>query len=230
MTTPSGLISLDDIWIEANPGWSSSESFGRIAYESWAQGPLGSNTYTSNGWGGDGSGGGVPAGGNAIYNTGAPLVRGTDDINFANYSNKTYYFDGSTFNIQYSWNNTLTNPPPFPPPPVINDVNVQVYCYDYNGSYSVHNNFAITANAATSGGPSQIPGFSSGSSPLVETVYWSIQINTIPGNQISFITFSVNGTTVYTAGSGGGNFTWQSAGASAGATNSSGIVYNITVI
>jgi hypothetical protein len=26
------------------------ESFGRIAYESWAQGPLGANTYTSNGW------------------------------------------------------------------------------------------------------------------------------------------------------------------------------------
>ena len=106
MPTPSGMISLDDIWQEPMPGWTASESFGRIAYESWAQGPLGANTYNSNGWGGDGSGGGVPVGGNAIYNTGAPLQRGVDPINLANYSNKYYYFDGSTYDIKYSFTNT----------------------------------------------------------------------------------------------------------------------------
>ena len=61
MPTPSGQISIDDLFQESTPGFTSTQSFGRIAYESWAQGPLGSNTYTSNGWGGDGSGGGVPA-------------------------------------------------------------------------------------------------------------------------------------------------------------------------
>jgi hypothetical protein len=228
MTTPSGQISLDDIWIEPNPTWTSSESFSAITYNSWAQGPLGSNTNSYNGWGGDG--GTTPVGADAIYNTGAPLQIGVDAINFANYSNKTYYFDGSTFNIQFSWSNPLTNPPPVPPnPPVNNDVNVLVSCYDLSGTYMVHNNFSINANASTSGGPSQIPGFVPGTSPLVENVYWSININTIPGNTISNIAFSVNGSNVYNAGSGGGSFTWTSGGASQGYTNSSGIVYDITV-
>ena len=74
-----------------------------------------------------------------------------------------------------------------------------------------------------------IPGFTANSSPLVESVYWSININTTPGNTISNIAFSVNGTTVYNAGGGGGSFTWQSGGASKGLTNGSGIVYDIVV-
>lgn len=228
MPTPSGQISIDDLFQESTPGFTGAESFGRIAYESWAQGPLGSSTYTSNGFGGDGSGGGVPAGGNAIYNTGAPLVRGVDPINLANYSNKYYYFDGTVYDIKYSYNNTLFNTF-FPPPPIVNDINVQVDCYDYNGVYSVHNSFNITANASTNQTPITIPGFTANTSPLVENVYWSININTNPGNTISNIAFSVNGTTVYNAGGGGGSFTWQSGGASKGLTNSSGIVYDVVV-
>jgi hypothetical protein len=228
MLTPSGQISIDDLFQESTPGFTGTESFGRIAYESWAQGPLGSNTYTSNGWGGDGSGGGVPVGGNAIYNTGAPLQRGVDPINLANYSNKYYYFDGSIYDIKYSYNNILTNTFA-PPPPIINDVNVQVDCFDYNGTYTVHNSFAINANAASNLPSTTIPGFTANSSPLVESVYWSIQINTTPGNTISNIAFSVNGTTVYNAGGGGGNFTWQSAGASNGLTDGAGIIYDVYV-
>jgi len=228
MPTPSGQISIDDLFQESTPGFTGPESFGRIAYESWAQGPLGSSTYTSNGFGGDGSGGGVPAGGNAIYNTGAPFVRGVDPINLANYSNKYYYFDGTTYDIKYSYNNTLFNTF-FPPPPIVNDINVQVDCYDYNGVYSVHNSFNITANASTNQTPITIPGFTANTSPLVENVYWSIIINTNPGNSISNIAFSINGTTVYNAGGGGGSFTWQSGGASKGLTNSSGIVYDVVV-
>lgn len=227
MPTPSGQISLDDIWQEPNPGWTSNEPFGRVAYESWAQGPLGANTYASNGWGGDGGGGGVPVGANAIYNTGAPLQRGVDPINFANYSNKYYYFDGTNYNIQYSYNNTLNNVP-FPPPPIDNNVQVNVDCFDYNGVYTVHNQFAISANGGTSQGATQIPGFT-GTCPLVENVYWSITITTQPSNTISNIAFSVNGTTVYNAGPAGGSFTWQSAGASQGYTNGSGIVYDVYI-
>ena len=227
MPTPSGQISLDDIWQEPNPGWTAAESFGRIAYESWAQGPLGSNTYASNGWGGDGSGGGVPVGGNAIYNTGAPLQRGVDAINFANYSNKYYYFDGTNYDIKFSYNNTVPNVL-FPPPPIDNNVTVNVDCYDYSGTYIVHNQFAISAIGGTSQAATQIPGFG-GNIPLVENVYWSITIATAPSNTITNIAFSVNGTTVYNAGPAGGSFTWQSGGASQGYTNGSGIVYDVYI-
>ena len=226
MALPSTNLSLDDIYQESTPGFSSARNFSNVSFKSWAQGPLGSNTYTYNGYGLDGSGGGVPTGGNIIYNftstsTGNP-------IKFGDFRSKQYYFDGTTFDIKYSYNNTLNNVM-FPPPPIINDVNVQVDCYDYNGVYTVHTSFAITANAATSQGAVTIPGFTANSSPLVKNVYWSIQVNTTPGNTISNIAFSVNGTTVYNAGGGGGNFTWQSAGASAGTTNGSGIVYDVYV-
>ena len=228
MPTPGGPISLDDLYQEPNPGWSSLERFGNIAYYSWAQGPLGSSTNTWNGWGHDGSGGGVPVGGNVIYNIGGGLSQSIDFINFGNYTNRYYYFDGTVFDIKNSWNNTLANSPA-PPPGVDNNVTVQVDCYDYNGVYTVHNSFAIAANASTSGGPFQIPGFITNSYPLVENVYWSIIISTNPTNIISNIAFNINGINVYNAGGGGGTFTWQSAGASAGLTNSSGIVYDVVI-
>lgn len=228
MPTPSGQISLDDIWQEPNPGWTATESFKRIAYDSWAQGPLGSSANSWNGWGNDGSGGGVPIGGNVIYNVGGGLTQSVDPINFANYSNKYYYFDGTVFDIKYSYNNTLNNIP-FPPPGQNNDINVQIDCKDYLNTYNVHNGFSINAPGGTSAGATQMPGFSANSFPLVENVYWSINITTQIGNGISNIAFSVNGTTVYNAGGGGGSFTWQSAGASKGSTNGSGIVYDVYV-
>ena len=228
MALPTTNLSLDDIYQESTPGWAAAESLGNISYKSWAQGPLGSNTYTYNGYGMDGQGGGVPVGGNVIYNF--PPLDSTvpDPTSFAEFKGNQYYFDGTTFDIKYSYNNTLNNIL-FPPPPVINDVNVQVDCYDYNGVYIVHNSFNITANGGTSQGAITIPGFTANSSPLVSNVYWSIQINTDPSNTISNIAFSVNGTTVYNAGGGGGNFTWQSGGASQGYTNSAGIVYDVTI-
>jgi hypothetical protein len=224
MTTPSGQISLDDIWIEPNPGWTTSESFSAITYESWAQGPLGASTNAWNGWGNDGGN----TGADVIYDAGGYLQKGVDSINFANYSNLTYYFNGTSIDIQFSYNNTLTNPPPFPPPPIINDVVVNVDCYDYSGTYPVHNSFSINAPANSSQGATSIPGGVT-NSPLVENVYWSIGITTVPGNTISNIAFSVNGTVVYNATGAGGNFTWASGSASQGYTNSSGIVYDVYV-
>jgi len=225
MPTPSGQISLDDIWIEPNPSWTSSESFGDIAYDSWAQGPLGSNTNSWNGWGNDGGN----SGNDVIYSVGGYLQQGVDPINFANYSNNYYYFDGTNFDIKFSFNNTLSNPPPVPPnPPVNNDVNVQVWCRDYSNTYNVHNNFAINAIASASQSATQIPGGVI-NSPLVENVYWEISVTTIPGNTISNIAFSVNGTVKVNAGGGGGSFIWNSGGASRGFTDSSGILYDIYV-
>lgn len=228
MPTPSGPISLNDLYQEGNPGWSTQESFSDITYDSWEQGPLGSGTNLYNGWGNDGSGFGAPVGANVIYNVGGALQKGVDPINFGNYTNKYYYFDGSVFDIKYSYNNTLNNIL-FPPPPIINDVNVQVDCYDYNGVYTVHNSFAITANGGAIQSAITIPGFTANTFPLVENVYWSIIINTDPSNTISNIAFNINSVTVYNAGSGGGSFTWQSVGASQGYTNSAGILYDVVV-
>ena len=222
MPTPSGQISLDDIWIEPNPSWTSSESFGDIAYDSWAQGPLGSNTNSWNGWGNDGGN----SGNDVIYSAGGYLQQGVDPINFANYSNNYYYFDGTNFDSMFSYNNTL--PPPGPPPTVDNNVTVQVDCYDYSGTYPVHNGFSINAMPNTSQSASPIPGGVT-NSPLVENVYWSIIVNTIPGNAISNIAFSVNGTVKVNVGSGGGSFAWNTGGASRGFTDSSGILYDVYV-
>ena len=228
MALPSTNLGLDDIYQESTPGFSSSESLGGISYNSWAQGPLGSNTYTYNGYGMDGSGGGVPLGGNVIYNFPDLSSSVPDPTSFAEFQNNQFYFDGTTFDIKFSYNNTLTNPPPFPPPPIDNSVVVQVNCYDYNGVYNVHNTFAINANANTSAVATSIPGGVT-TSPLVDNVYWSITVNTNPFNTIGNIAFSVNGTTVINVGGGGGSFTWQSGGASQGFTNSSGILYDVTV-
>jgi len=227
MALPSTNLSLNAIYQESTPGFSTSESLGGISYNSWAQGPLGSSTYTYNGYGMDGSGGGVPLGGNVIY--GFPDLSGSipDPTSFAEFQNNQFYFDGTTFDIKYSFNNTLNNSF-FPPPPVINDVVVQVDCYDYNGVYRVHNSFAINANANSSQGATTIPGGAT-TSPLVDNVYWSIQVNTNPGNTISNIAFSVNGTVRINVGGGGGSFTWQSGGASQGFTNSSGILYDVYI-
>jgi hypothetical protein len=227
MALPSTNLSLDDIYQESTPGFSSSESLGGISYNSWAQGPLGSNTYTYNGYGMDGSGGGVPVGGNVIYNFPDLSSSVPDPTSFAEFVNNQFYFDGTTFDITFSWNNTLNNTM-FPPPPVINDVDVQVRCYDYLGVYRVHNDFSINALAATSGGPTSIPGGVT-TSPLVDNVYWDIIVTTAPGNTISNIAFKVNGTTRINVGGGGGSFTWQSGGATQGFTNSSGILYDVQV-
>jgi hypothetical protein len=229
MALPSTNLSLDDIYQESTPGFTpSSESLGGISYNSWAQGPLGSNTYTYNGYGMDGSGGGVPLGANVIYDFPDLSSSIPDPTSFAEFTNNQFYFDGTTFDIKFSFNNTLNNSF-FPPPPVINDVDVQVKCFDYNGVYRVHNDFSINAAASTSQSAITIPGFNANTSPLVDNVYWDIIVTTAPGNTISNIAFKINSTTVINVGGGGGSFTWQSGGASQGFTDMSGILYDVYV-
>ena len=57
MTTPSGPISIDDLYQETTPGYGTSNlSFGDVCFDSWEQGPLASGTNIYSGWGNDGSG------------------------------------------------------------------------------------------------------------------------------------------------------------------------------
>jgi hypothetical protein len=226
MALPSTNLGLDDIYQESTLGFTTSESLGGISYNSWAQGPLGSATYTYNGYGMDGSGGGVPLGGNVIYNFPDLSSSVPDPTSFAEFTGNQFYFDGTTFDIKYSYNNTVNNIP-FPPPPVDNGVTVQVDCYDYSGVYMVHNTFSINAQGGTSQGATSIA--QPNPCPLVDNVYWAIIVNTFPGNTISNIAFKVNGTTRINVGGGGGSFTWASGGASQGFTDSSGILYDVYV-
>ena len=227
MALPSTNLSLDDIYQESTPGFTpSSESLGGISYNSWAQGPLGSNTYTYNGYGMDGSGGGVPLGANVIYDFPDLSSSIPDPTSFAEFTNNQFYFDGTTFDIKFSFNNTVNNIP-FPPPPVDNGVTVQVDCYDYSGVYKVHNTFSINAQGGTSQGATSIA--QPNPCPLVDNVYWAIIVNTFPGNTIGNIAFKINSTTVINVGGGGGSFTWQSGGASQGFTDMSGILYDVYV-
>jgi hypothetical protein len=234
MALPSTNLSLDDIYEESTPGYNHPNplSFTAVTYLNWTEGNAGSGgasqTLDFNPYSMDGQPI-SPLGADVLYNF--PILdAGTDPTSFAEYQNNQYFFDGTTFDIKYEWNNPLTNSLS-PPPPIINDVDVTVKCYDYNMVYKVHNDFSINALASTSGGPNSIPGGVT-TSPLVENVYWEIDVSVDPtNNSITNIAFQVNGTTRYNTGaiSGLNNFTWQSAGASAGVTNSSGIVYNIVV-
>ena len=103
MALPSTNLSLDDIYQESTPGFSTSESLGGISYNSWAQGPLGSNTYTYNGYGMDGSGGGVPLGGNVIYDFPDLSSSIPDPTSFAEFTNNQFYFDGCSVLLTHSF-------------------------------------------------------------------------------------------------------------------------------
>lgn len=232
MALPSTDLSLNDIYEESTPGYNHPNplSFTAVTYLNWTEGNAGAsgasqavdfNPYSMDGQPTSGLGDDV------LY--GFPILdAGVDPTSFAEFQNQQYFFDGTTFDIKFSWNNTLNNAP-FPPPGIFNDVTVEVRCYDSNMVYYVHNAFTINAGAATTGGASQIPGFQNFTFPLVENVYWEIVINTNVNNSITNIAFSINGTTRYNAGGGGGTFTWQSSGASLGFTNGSGILYDIYV-
>lgn len=234
MALPSTNLSLDDIYEESLPGYGhpSPLSFTAVTYLNWTEGNAGaagaSQTVNFNPYSMDGQPV-SPLGADVLY--AFPILdAGVDPTSFAEFQNQQYYFDGTTFDIQYSYNNTLTNSPS-PPPGIDNNLNIEVRCYDYNMVYYVHNSFSMNANASTSQGAIQIPGFTTTSFPLVENVYWEIIINASPFNTVSDVQFSVNGTARINTGAigGGGTYTWQSGGATAGATNSSGIVYDVYI-
>ena len=233
MALPSTDLSLNDIYEESLPGYNHPNplSFTAVTYLNWTEGNAGafgaSQAVDFNPYSMDGTPS-APLGADVLY--GFPILdAGVDPTSFAEFQNQQYYFDGTTFDIKFSFDNTVNNIP-FPPPPIDNGVNVEIKCYDYNMVYKVHPDVIITAPGGATSATGQIPGFQQGSYPLVENVYWEIVVTVPdPNTTVTNIAFQVNGTTRYNAGPAGGTFTWQSAGASAGVTNGTGIVYNIYV-
>jgi len=233
MALPSTDLSLNDIYEESLPGYNHPNplSFTAVTYLNWTEGNAGafgaSQAVDFNPYSMDGTPS-APLGADVLY--GFPILdAGVDPTSFAEFQNQQYYFDGTTFDIKFSFDNTVNNIP-FPPPPIDNGVNVEIKCYDYNMVYKVHPDVIITAPGGATSATGQIPGFFANTYPLVENVYWEIVVTVPdPNTTVTNIAFQVNGTTRYNAGPAGGTFTWQSAGASAGVTNGTGIVYNIYV-
>lgn len=233
MALPSTDLSLNDIYEESLPGYNHPDplSFTAVTYLNWTEGNAGafgaSQTVLFNPYSMDGTPS-APLGADVLY--GFPILdAGVDPTNFGEFQGQQYYFDGTTFEIKFSFDNTV-NDIPAPPPPIMNGVNVEIKCYDYNMVYEVHPQVNINAPGGASVGAASIPGFQANTYPLVENVYWEIVVTVPdPNTTITNIAFQVNGTTRYNSGPAGGTFTWQSAGASAGVTNSTGIVYNIYV-
>ena len=233
MALPSTGLSLNDIYEESLPGYNHQDplSFTAVTYLNWTEGNAGavgaSQVVLFNPYSMDGTPS-APLGADVLY--GFPILdAGVDETAFGEFRGQQYYFDGTTFDIQFSFDNTV-NDIPFPPPPIDNGVNVEIKCYDYNMVYEVHPQVNINAPGGASVAAASIPGFQANTYPLVENVYWEIVVTVPdPNTTITNIAFQVNGTTRYNAGPAGGTFDWQSAGASAGVTNGTGIVYNIYV-
>lgn len=233
MALPSTDLSLNDIYEESTPGYNHPNplSFTAVTYLNWTEGNAGafgaSQAVDFNPYSMDGTPS-APLGADVLY--GFPILdAGVDPTLFGEFQGQQYYFDGTTFDIQVSYNNTVAD---INPPPILinNTVNVDVKCYDYNMVYEVHPQVTINAPGGTSVAAGQIPGFQASTYPLVENVYWEITVTVPdPNTTVTNIAFQVNGTTRYNAGPAGGTFTWQSSGASAGVTNAAGIVYNIYV-
>lgn len=233
MALPSTGLSLNDIYEESTPGYNHPNplSFTAVTYLNWTEGNAGafgaSQAVDFNPYSMDGTPS-APLGADVLY--GFPILdAGVDPTSFAEFQNQQYYFDGTTFAIQFSFDNTV-NDIPAPPPPIFNTVNVDIKCYDYNMVYEVHPQVNINAPGGASVGAASIPGFQANTYPLVENVYWEITVTVPdPNTTVTNIAFQVNGTTRKNVGPAGGTFDWQSAGASAGVTNGTGIVYNIYV-
>ena len=233
MALPSTDLSLNDIYEESLPGYNHPNplSFTAVTYLNWTEGNAGvfgaSQVVLFNPYSMDGTPS-APLGADVLY--GFPILEaGVNETQFGEFQGQQYYFDGTTFDIKFSFDNTV-NDINFPPPPINNGVSVDIKCYDYNMVYEVHPQVNINAPGGASVGAASIPGFQANTYPLVENVYWEITVTVPdPNTTVTNIAFQVNGTTRKNVGPAGGTFDWQSAGASAGVTNGTGIVYNIYV-
>ena len=200
MAVPTTNIKFSDIWSEANGTYSTGIlSLNTMSFFSYFAGPNGSTSQANNNWGqGEGSGA------NRILGTSAK----TTLIQVGDFDGLTYFYDNSTFQVTLAVTNNKTNPPPFPPPPVDNAVNVNVELWDSSFSFQYLAGGGM-AMAPGTYGPSAV---SQTNDPIIFRGYWKV---TISGANPSFAggtaNLSINGTSKFTgqgvaAGPGGTTF------------------------
>ncbi len=215
------------------PGGStySNMRFVNLARPGWNEGPLGSSAFSNYTWGLDGNSGGA----DAIYG----LTPTSGQFSLTQFKGLQYYFDGTTFDIQDRWMNSL-GIPPFPQPPSSNDVTIETVITDSTLNYSIFGgpntppNFAWNVNATAQGGQasSQVPGFTPDAFPLVRDVYWIVRVTTDPinfgGGQIDIY---INSTLVLNSGlnPGQNDFDSNTAPGIPGQTDSQGILFDFQI-
>jgi len=165
MAVPTTNVKFSDIWSEANGAYSSGLlTLNSMSFFSYFAGPNGSNSVPDNNWGqGEGSGA------NRIYGTSAK----TTNIAVGDFDGLTYYYDNSTFQVTLAVTNNKTNPPPFPPPPVDNAVNVNVELWDSSFTYQYLSGGGM-AMAPGTYGPSAI---SMTNDPIIFRGYWKVTVS-----------------------------------------------------
>jgi hypothetical protein len=205
MAIPSTNIELaNDIYAEANGGYpgSGAVSLNDISFYSYFAGPNGSSSISYNAYGK-----GENSGLNRIYGTNA--VSNPDDMD--DFKGVTYFYDNSTYQVTLSVTNNKTNPPPFPPPPVDNAVNVNIELWGQAFSYQYLSGGGM-AQAPGSYGPASV---SQTNDPIIAIGYWKV---TVTGANPSFAggscNISINNNSKVTGGSvpaGSGGATFDSA-------------------
>jgi hypothetical protein len=191
MAVPSTNISLpNNIYAEANGGYSSGQvSLNDVSFFSYFAGPNGSGSIAYNAWGQ-----GENSGLNRIYGTSAKST----NIAIGDFAGLTYFYDNSTYQVTLSVTNNKTNPPPFPPPPVDNAVNVNIELWGEAFSYQYLSGGGM-AQAPGTYGPSSV---SQTNDPIISIGYWKV---TVGGAGPSFAggscNISINGTSKVSGGS-----------------------------
>jgi len=226
MAVPTSNVKFSDIWSEANGAYSSGLlTLNSMSFFSYFAGPNGSNSVPDNNWGqGEGSGA------NRILGTTAK----TTNIAVGDFDGLTYFYDNSTFQVTLAVTNNLTNPPPFPPPPVDNAVNVNVELWDSSFSYQYLNGGGMAMAPGTYGptAVSQPTG-----DPIIFRGYWKVTVSgAFPSFAGGTANLSINGIVFFAgqgvaAGSGGTTFTSTTFGTAdvASYLGLTGLYFDVTV-
>ena len=162
MATPSSPISFSDIYSEANgstPG--SATLWGRLARDSYFDGPNGSSGNSFNGWGAYGS----TLGADRIFQ-----IPVDSSPNFGSYRTKTYFYGSfPDFDVTLYADNQSAG-----------DIdNIDVTLYDDSLTYNYLGGNTGPLGSTTTYGPSTFPGLTT-NTPLIEVLYWKLTITTPP--------------------------------------------------
>jgi len=217
-TTASGNISFtgtngsppyNGIWSIANPGnpTATNESLRDLLAYDWFHGPANGNTVSFYGWG-EYTGTSGTAGDSRIYGISA----NGSNINYkvSDPAGLEYFYDNTSYLINFNATNNLNNNPPFPPKD--NNVNISFqFGNPQNPTLFVYANYNGLVSVTSTTGNTTIS--NSGSSPMINNGFWSINISTSPqftGTSANGYTLDINGSRYFsrTLGSGANNVTY----------------------
>lgn len=221
MALPNTDIKLSEIYWEAQAGGGSGDpgnsiSIKELASSSYFDGPNGVGTITYNAWGQSTLGGA-----NRIYD----IPSKTSNYLVGDFRNKSYFYDGSTFQAVLDFNNNL-NVPVFPTPPTANDFNITVDLYDSTQTYQYVFG-SVGAPAQTSGGTNFEV---AGTTPLIGVLYYVITIDSDPQGGGGTTNIDINGTNVFngTSPSNGAQLIVDFGTYGSVNTTGSGVTFDIT--